>query len=123
MWYDQNMDQIDLAAMKEGIRNSVAVLVLLTPGMMGRKYCQQELTWAQQYQLTFVGVRRCRDITCTFFPCDASSLSADDLCRRTIRFSQSTRSFAYTCCSRSKRRILGAAWWTSQRRRRAHRST
>ena len=45
------MDSINAPAMRQGVQDSVAVVVLLTTGYMGRPFCQQELRWAKVRRL------------------------------------------------------------------------
>eukprot|EP01048_Picozoa_sp_COSAG05_P028387 COSAG05_NODE_8777_length_672_cov_1.333333_1_plen_41_part_10 len=40
-----DMDDITEIHMKQGIEESVAVLVVLTTGVMGRPFCQKEMRW------------------------------------------------------------------------------
>ena len=51
-----DMDDITETHMKQGIEESVAVLVVLTTGVVGRPFCQKEMRWAQENRLTFCGV-------------------------------------------------------------------
>ena len=53
---DMEMDDITETHMKQGIEESVAVLIVLTTGVMGRPFCQKEMRWAQENRLTFCGV-------------------------------------------------------------------
>ena len=48
-WLDVKMDDRDEAAMKEGIKNSKIILVIMSPMYFTRPFCVKELEWAVEY--------------------------------------------------------------------------
>ena len=48
-WLDVKMEERDEAAMKEGIKNSKIILVIMSPMYFTRPFCVKELEWAVQY--------------------------------------------------------------------------
>ena len=56
VWYDMDANDLTLAGMEHGVRNSRNFLVFLSKGTMGRPYCHQEMRWAKSYGCRFLGV-------------------------------------------------------------------
>ena len=49
-WLDVRMEERDEAAMKEGIKNSKIILVIMSPMYFTRPFCVKELEWAVEYE-------------------------------------------------------------------------
>ena len=49
-WLDVEMDERDADAMKEGIKNSNIIIVIMSPAYFTRPFCIKELEWAVEYE-------------------------------------------------------------------------
>ncbi len=49
-WLDRKMKQPDTDAMKEGVKNSNIVLIILSDNYLGSDFCIMELEWAVEFE-------------------------------------------------------------------------
>ena len=56
VWYDMEMDEITTQGMEDGVRDSMVMIVLLTPLIMSRPFCQLEMRSAKKHDLKIIGV-------------------------------------------------------------------
>lgn len=56
VWYDQDAEDLSKNGMKNGVRNARNVLIFLSDGVMGSKWCRMEMRWGKQFGCGFVGV-------------------------------------------------------------------
>ena len=49
-WYDNNQNNLSPQGMEQGVRESGCFLLILTKGVLTRKWVLQEFKWAVQYQ-------------------------------------------------------------------------
>ena len=57
VWYDMKMPDLTEAAMVEGVKASVAMIVLLTPRVMSRPFCHLEMRTARDNGVRMVGIK------------------------------------------------------------------